>query len=166
MTLNHGQSLALEIARSTNWLIIYGTSEKKKKKKKKMDGFYPKFLANGSTWRLFFQCCTTVVTNPNWKFGIKHSRDGRVPKHHSHFQDLHGCTFYECHSRVFVLSNRIKTDFCNDYQDLDWIHACVSEKKGLTLNILSLIVLLIVGGQRQKDISRHFHIIILQKSII
>ena len=80
--------------------------------KKKMDVMYPKFLANGSTSRLFFQCCTIVVTNPTLKFGIKHSCDSREPKH-SHFQDLQGCTFYECHSRVFVLSNRIKTDFGN-----------------------------------------------------
>ena len=28
-----------------------------------------------------------------------------MPKHHAHFRDPHDCTFYECHSTAFVLSN-------------------------------------------------------------
>ena len=68
--------------------------------------------------------------------------------------------------RLFSRMNRDKQTFVIDYQDLDWISVCVSEKKGLASKMSNLIELSIVGGQRRKDVSSHVHIIILQKSAL
>ena len=66
--------------------------------------------------------------------------------------------------RLFSRMNRSKQTFVTDYQDLDWITVCESEKDQAS-RISSLMALSIVGQQRRKDVSSHVHIIILQISV-
>ena len=65
---------------------------------------------------------------------------------------------------LFSRMNRSKQTFVTDYQDLDWMTVCESEKDQAS-RISSLMALSIVGQQRRKDVSSHVHIIILQISV-
>ena len=67
---------------------------------------------------------------------------------------------------VHIFKILIIVPFINAYEGLDWIHLCVSKKKGLVSKILSLIALSIIGGQGKKDVSSLVHIVIMQKSIL